>query len=98
MNGYKFAYKDFVNFQWESACFEKGHERLVKTLEKEICIFAFRNEKYECLETEDMREEIDRDFFYIINEDIDESEEESESNESKDEIEDEETEEELERR
>ena len=37
------------------------------------------NEKDEQLEAEDVRKEVDRDFFYTIDEDMDESEEESES-------------------
>ena len=71
--------KYYVNLQWESACVEKGHEILVETLKVKICRDVIMNEKDEQLEAEDVRKEVDRDFFYTIDEDMDESEEESES-------------------
>ena len=60
---YELACKDCVNLQCESARIKKGHQKLVEKTKNEICTCVFRNLERKHLELEDVREEVDSNFW-----------------------------------
>ena len=60
--GNELSYKEHDKSKRKSVCVKKWHDTLVEELKEKISRDFFMNEEEECLEAEDIRKEVDRNF------------------------------------